>query len=490
MSNGRSFKSDDSFLEKLAIGAFGTKKVIEDLSRQGFNPIELERGSTGYKIWKAIKIKRIRVPDILCLKNGIRVESRAKTSLIISMSHSEADANRGWDYGLRDEDFVALVKCKRIGERAIDWEASSLVQYIRTSDLRTAFSQRHVIIEKRKGAEEGFESRLTWPAAIAKADGQISYISNNRLQYKRKNDNRTITLRLTKNNTSLTALVKEGNSFPEDKILASVVPVNEVIKSTTVLKIKDYIDLLSSTSISDRYSATKALSYIGDAKCANALLKRMKDVNEHIYVRLEAAASLIRYGHPNGLKFINEIFSSDYLEYRLEAVIILSEIRNKNSLNLLIETISDNKQHSEIRAGAAWALGELRDVSCLPNLISAFSNVSETMRIEAARALAKISESNSEIVLEKFASADEITRPGLAWALSKRGKLEINKIFKIVQLDSIDTRHWLAFIFGYAGQDRIIGGIEELKNKDPELYFAVTLLWKILSSWVYNLEEV
>lgn len=81
MANGKSFKTDESFLEKLAIGACGTKKVIENLSKQGLKPIELERGSTGYKLWKSIKIKRIRVPYILCLKNGIRIESRAKTSL-------------------------------------------------------------------------------------------------------------------------------------------------------------------------------------------------------------------------------------------------------------------------------------------------------------------------------------------------------------------------------------------------------------------------
>lgn len=97
----RSFKTDESFLEKLAIGAVGTKKVIENLMQQGHIPVELERGSTGYKIWKSIKIKRIRVPDILCVNSGIRIESRAKTNLVISMSHSSADETRGWDFGLK-----------------------------------------------------------------------------------------------------------------------------------------------------------------------------------------------------------------------------------------------------------------------------------------------------------------------------------------------------------------------------------------------------
>lgn len=157
----RSFKTDESFLEKLAIGAIGTQKVIEDLKHQGHVPVELERGSTGYKIWKTIKIKRVRVPDILCVNSGIRVESRAKTNLVISMSHSSADETRGWDFGLKDEDFAALVVCEKSGEGPVDWLADNNVQYIKISDLRKALEDNKVIQEKPKGAEEGFESRLT-----------------------------------------------------------------------------------------------------------------------------------------------------------------------------------------------------------------------------------------------------------------------------------------------------------------------------------------
>lgn len=85
-----------------------------------------------YKLWKQIKIKRIRVPDILCVKCGCQVESRAKTSLEISMSHSLSDQERGWDYGLHDKDYVALVVCNQSGDRPIDWVAEDIVQYLST----------------------------------------------------------------------------------------------------------------------------------------------------------------------------------------------------------------------------------------------------------------------------------------------------------------------------------------------------------------------
>ncbi|MCX5823970.1 MAG: HEAT repeat domain-containing protein, partial [Deltaproteobacteria bacterium] len=94
------FKSDDSFLRKLAVGAAGTNETIKRMTALGFKPIELERGSTGFKIWKKIKIKRVRVPDILCLNTGIRIESRGKTKPEISMSHSLKDPRRAWDAGM------------------------------------------------------------------------------------------------------------------------------------------------------------------------------------------------------------------------------------------------------------------------------------------------------------------------------------------------------------------------------------------------------
>jgi len=44
------FKTDISFLEKISIGAVGTQRVIKDLKKKRYNPIELERGSTSFNI--------------------------------------------------------------------------------------------------------------------------------------------------------------------------------------------------------------------------------------------------------------------------------------------------------------------------------------------------------------------------------------------------------------------------------------------------------
>lgn len=53
----------------------------------------------------------------------------------------------------------------------------------------------------------------------------------------------------------------------------------------------------------------------------------------------------------------------------------------------------------------------------------------------------------------------------------------------------MDARHWIAYLLGTQKPDAYLGQIEALKHKDPEVYFAVTVLWKILTSWVAHLEE-
>jgi hypothetical protein len=52
-----------------------------------------------------------------------------------------------------------------------------------------------------------------------------------------------------------------------------------------------------------------------------------------------------------------------------------------------------------------------------------------------------------------------------------------------------DARRWVAYIPGTQDQQACIGQIEQLRQRDPEVYFAVTVLWKILASWVHDLEE-
>ncbi|MFQ7265369.1 HEAT repeat domain-containing protein [Paraprevotella clara] len=478
-----SFKTDESFLEKISIGVIGTQQVFSVLQRQGHKPIELERGSMNYKIWKKIKIKRIRVPDILCVDNGIRVESRAKTKLEISMSHSSSDPDRGWDFGMKETDYVAIVICEKNGSEPVDWIADNLVQFISIKALREAEKEQKVIFVKPKGAEEGFEARINWPACIATSKGEIIEIDKT-IKY-RTEEGRIKWVGLTKGGKRLSPLVKIGDKVQPNQILASVVNVSQTIPDT-IVNSNFFLANLSSLILSERYAAAKALSYFNEKKVISSLLNKLTDKDEHIYVKLEVAASLCRLG-ADGYTFIRECLKDTYLQNILEAVIVLAEIKTNTANKILCNVLLDESFDPEIRAGAAWGLGEQQNKSALTSLIASFNSTDENVKIEAARALGKLTSNYSNEILSAFNIATPNEMPGIAWALTKSNSINIYHFLD--NLNSLEARQWISYIIGMQGEEKYISEIERLKNKDPEVYFAVTLLWKITTSWINGLKE-
>jgi HEAT repeat protein len=483
----RAFKTDQSFLEKIAIGATGTRRAFEDLSQAGHDPMELERGSMSFKVWKAIKIKRVRVPDILCLACGHRVESRGKTKLEVTMSHSLAQLERGWDYGLDDDDQVALVHCQRVGPGPLDWRASSLVQYVLVAPLRETFRVGLAKTERPKGAQEGFEVRVTWPAALASAVGVVEQVTAESIRYRGTADQRIILVRLQRGNVRLTSLVDPGDPVLPNQIVASVVPVRPHWSCSSGADVQTFVKLSHSSGMSDRYTAVKALGRFPGPVATAALSERVLDNREHIYVRVDAAAGLMRRGEQKGAEFVATTLRDAYLENRLEAAIVLGEVGTPQAARLLINTLLDTEQDPEIRAGAAWALGEIRTSDALPALIESFNALDMVVKIEAARALAKVARTHLDDVIHALPMSTPNERPGIAWALSKAGGFTVSQILSTA-VDE-DTRQWLAYIIGTQEREAMLPDIEALASMDPEVYFAITVLWKMIASWVYDLEE-
>lgn len=490
-----SFKTDESFLEKIAIGATGTQRVLTHLREQGHTPIELERGSTNFKIWKTIKIKRVRVPDILCLDSGLRVESRAKTKLQLSMSHSTSVPERGWDFGLDDQDVIAFVHCERIGSGPLDWVANQLVQYVRVDAMREAWRLGHVRVERAKGAQEGFEVRVTWPVALASAPGIVEGLDDDKIYYHKVDRKRPVSIRLyrSKAKLKLTPLVSQSDRVQPNQIIASVVPVTAVLPPPRSVAAEHYIKLAASPALSDRYTAAKALGHFNDTKSVEVLIHQVQDTREHIYIRAEAAAGLMRRQQPIGQDFLVQALYDAYLANRLEAVIILGEIATPASVQMLISILQHGEQHPEIRAGAAWSLGEIGASAAMPMLLECFDGLSPIIKIEAARALAKIARSYVDDVIQALPAISLEQRPGTAWALSKAGGFTIEQLIPIL-IDTNaqhreDLRQWIAYIIGTQPREVMVSSIEQLARADPQVYFAVTVLWKMISSWVYGLEE-
>ena len=486
------FKSDDSFLRKLAVGAAGTNATINRLKAIGFNPIELERGSTGFKIWKKIKIKRVRVPDVLCLSTGLRFESRGKTKLEISMSHSLNDPKRAWDAGMRDDDLVSIVVFEQNDDSPIDLKQISPVHFVSVRHMRQAFAAGQVSITQPKGVEEGSEIRVMWTCAAANQRSVVSAVEPGRISLTPLPEERKQSIQLSRSKGKITLLpqVNVGETVEANQIIAAVVPVNTALQCPTSVSEAYFIDKLASVNLSERYAAAKALRYRGYTTARPVLESRMTDADEDIYVQLEAAAALAAYDDPNGWEFIENKLRSPVmtvpLETQLETVIVASEIPKSRSELLLIEVLRDSQRDDELRAGAAWALGQFASATSATALVDTFNSSPLEIKVEAARALLRIAEPQIPHLIDLLKNSDPAKRDGLSWVLARTGKF--NPSDMVTGTDE-NLRKWMSYIVGF-GKDKFVqSDVEAICKADPEVYFAASVLWQIVESWVNDLKE-
>src|SRR5262249_44603043 len=189
------FKPDASFFRKIAIGAVGTRAVSADLARYGHHIVELERGATDTKLWKDVKRKRVRIPGLVCLRGGQRIESRAKTKAELARWHSLAEEARAWDFGVVDPDWVAFPVCEpadeapwsvgrlRAGESYwherewIRWRTGGQINYFTVAAFRAVPYTR----SSTKGVTEGSETTVAWAATFATRPGTVDSLAGRKL---------------------------------------------------------------------------------------------------------------------------------------------------------------------------------------------------------------------------------------------------------------------------------------------------------------------
>ncbi|MEO8786448.1 MAG: HEAT repeat domain-containing protein, partial [Chitinophagaceae bacterium] len=225
---------------------------------------------------------------------------------------------------MKDNDYVALVVCEKFGDNPIDWKADHLVQFISIKELRNAEKQNQVVFIQAKGAQEGFEARITWPASLASSEGTVTEIGKT-IKYKTV-EGKIKWVGLSKGGKTLTSLVNVGDKVFPNQILASVIKAEQSVPITKA-NADYFLANLSSLTLSERYAAAKALNYFNEPKVITALKEKIKIADEDIYVKLEAAASLARLGNKEGYEFIQTFLKDPYLGNVLECVIVLAEIK-------------------------------------------------------------------------------------------------------------------------------------------------------------------
>ncbi len=373
------FKADQSFLKFLTIGAVGVRETIRILGDEGLQPIELERYCASNKIW-ATKIKRLRLPDVLCVKTGVRVEVRAKSDLKIRMSDAPDNPERRWDTGLRDDDLVAFVPC-RVDESTSTIGIACPPIFFSASELRASVETTK--LGPPKSASEGAERDREWPSTVPSIDGQVLGVAEGRI--------RTILDSGRKQTYQLKnkyPYVAAGERFLGGaSIIASTVPGTAEISS---IKNRTWDSMLGLQAdiAEDRYAAAKAIPHAGyklDAAVPALDAALAKEPEER--VALEMAASSARLGAEVGMaRIARSIWEEDREDLQMEGVLILTELKSASAGEMLDRVACDARfAGKEMRQAAVWGLGK-QGVRAYDRLVSHIADEDDGVALHAIAA--------------------------------------------------------------------------------------------------------
>jgi hypothetical protein len=422
------FKPDASFFRKIAIGAVGTRAIRADLAQHGHSFVELERGSTDTKLWKEVKRKRVRIPDLVCIRCGQRIESRAKTKPEISMSHSDEDT-RAWDYGLVGEDLIAFPICDLVGEEywsagRLDadvsywhernwarWQARSHINYFKVVSFRDTLHDA----SNTKGVTEGSETAISWGATFATFTGVVEGIEGDKVTIRRGLNGR----RQTWTNNKIRMIhVATGDTVHHSQIIMSnVEPLKlDRFRCAGVLPENHVARLLASRERTQRFTGVKLARLRQEAVHQQLIGDMTNDAEEDIYIRLEGAAYIASVCAGDAASLFGPHLESADEQTQLEAVITLGEADTEEAIMLLCDILNDTAKPYFLRSAAAWSLGRTRTDTGIGSLIEAFADIDRAIREEALAGIVSIGGAAVPVLLASLSAADNDVAAGAAEA--------------------------------------------------------------------------
>ena len=396
------FKADTSFLRFLSMGAVGVHRTMERFRDRGFEPIELERYCGSNKIWTT-KVKRLRLPDLLCVKTGMRAEVRAKTDLKIRMSDAPANPDRVWDAGLRDDDIVALITCFDTddGPEPADDAVCFTVGALRASVDRSRLGPP-------KSASEGAERDRTWPATVPSRDGTVLEVSDERLIVEMNADGGRPVRRQTYTLRGKAVYVSPGDTFrAQTTILAGEPPALADLSAYLPRRYAPLDELRAAADV-DRYAAVKALRFRDEPR--DQVIPALEDLirrEAEERVALEAAGSAAALGSEFGQERITRFIWDDdgRPELRMEAVFILTELGyspfTREQLNRV--AVDPRFEGDELRQAAVWALGKA-GLKCYEDLLPFIDDADENSLCTRSELSAPIRPGRSSTVSSRTSS--------------------------------------------------------------------------------------
>ena len=254
------FKADTSFLRFLSMGAAGARQVMSQMTAAGFQPIELERYCTSNKIWTT-KVKRLRLPDILCVRTGTRIEVRAKSDLKIRMSDAPSNPDRRWNTGMRDEDLAAFITC--FDDNGTPAPAAEAV-FFAFSDLQK--TEKQSTLGLPKSASEGAERDRTWPSIVPQRNGVVEFVDRTAIRTLMDADEERPARPQTFPLRGRVPYVVAGERFIAEVSMIAGAPLRRMALTSYLKNKYDPLSEVGANNAVDRYAAVKSLPFLPDKK--------------------------------------------------------------------------------------------------------------------------------------------------------------------------------------------------------------------------------
>lgn len=473
------FKADSSFLKFLTMGALGVQQTMQYLRTLGFRPIELERYCGSNKIW-ATKVKRLRLPDLLCVESGLRLEVRAKTDLKIRMSDAPANPDRVWDAGLRDDDVAAFIACIDTSGKPspADTPVCFTVQALRASAGQSKLGPP-------KSASEGAERDRTWPAVVPSRSGRVLEVAGGRLVVEMNADGERLARRQTYMLNGKSAYAAPGDTFLGDvSILAGAPPALANLSAHLANNYRPLEHVRAANAV-DRYAAVKALRYRDDPRVK--VLSALESViaqEQEIRIALEAAGSAASLGSAAGQDAIlSHVWANlERPDMRMEATFILTELHDDTFSSAQLRRIADSKAFAgdEIRQAAVWGLGKA-GVKSYADLLPF---IDDTEQDVALHAMAAFAEDTPLAVIRALAQDLVTAHPRRAPAASETlriiGSQEVLDVLITEAHAATPIPEWVLATLGRlppAAVRRAISGSPLLERISPMLLVAEGAHW-------------
>jgi HEAT repeats len=467
------FKEDADFARFVSMGAAGTAAVgrfLRDV--HGHRPIELERYAMANKVWQT-KVKRLRLPDLVCVHCGRRIESRAKSKLGIVVSHSER-LGRAWNEGgMRPSDLYAFVRADIAGDRPVVGQP----MFFTSAALNEVFGSAKRSVPK--AASEGSEVTLSWPSWVPIRSGTVQGIDDQGRIVCQWDDGRTYRYWQWEKWSPKGYLY----AAPPARIVAGETMVAGVVPMAVALDCPgegwDIAAALHDSDEAERYAGIKAAGILGKRDLTDDLV-RIESSESDWRIKLEAAAALARMDPQTWTKQViasaDETTSRD--EARMEAVFALGEIPTDEAANALAAIAMDDGNANELRAAAAWGLG--RGVHPRPDLLLPLTISEERLvSLHAIVALETLPETLVPELLARLGSADDRIAASAAHLLSR------NKAVKPL-LEAVEeggsARDWALSALGDLPPDLVRGAVSG--ELDHETERTLQPMWLGQRDWL------